>query len=320
MSSPTSSHPRGSRRSRGAVLVVVALGVVAAGGAGVLALTDQDRPPEDAPPRATTPRATLPGVSPEERLSWAPPELEDPEVIRITEDDSSLTLEDDQDYLLVLPEDEPLVVAGGLTVDGGRNVVLVGGEIRVPDGYDDGLDRRALYLKEQTGTVHVEGVRMSGPLSEGINLGQPDGATVQLQNIVVEHVTGERDGHHADLLQTWAGPERLRVDGLSGSTDYQGVFLDPMDFSDEEPEEFDLRRLRVAGVDRHGYMLWGPEDADYLEVSDSEVTLERDRGRSLAFMPEEEWDGVDVVDELSGGMPAGEPGVGYVTPGYASAP
>lgn len=302
-------------RRRAGVLATVAVGFAAAGVVGVLALAPEDEP-EPPAPYVAPPRSTLPGTSQEERLTWAPPALEDPEVIQVTADDSTLDLEDGQDYVLELPEDGPLVAAGGLSVAGGDDVILLGGEIQVPEDLEEGLDRRGLYLKGQTGTVHVEGLRLSGPLSEGINLGQPDGATVQLQNIVVEEVTGSRDGHHADLLQTWAGPARLRVDGLTGSSNYQGMFLDPGEFSDEEPEQFDLRRLRVAGIDRHGYMLWGPDDADYLEVTDSEVKLNRDRGRSQTFEPEEAWEDVDVVEEFSGGMPAGRPGLGYVSPGY----
>jgi len=308
------------RRSRAGVLAGVGVVVVAAGTAGVLALGSRDAEEPGPAPFAAPPTATLEGVSQDERLTWAPPALEDPEIVRVTADDSTLVLEDGQDYVVELPDDEPLVTEGGLSISGGEDVVIMGGEIRVPDDAEVGLERRGLYLKEQTGTVHVEGVRFAGSLSEGINLSQPDGATVQLENIVIDEVLGSRDGHHADLLQTWAGPARLRVDGFSGSSDYQGMFLEPMEYGDEEPEDFDLRRLRIAAVDSHGYALWGPDDADYLEVSDSEVTLERDRGRSQTFEPEDAWDDVDVVEEFSDGMPAGEPGVGYVSPGYVADP
>lgn len=301
-------------RWHGGLVVVAAVGVVAT--AGVLALApEEDRP---APPTASP--TTLPGTSPAERLTWAPPTLEDPKTVRAVSGDSTLVLEDGQDYVVRLPRDQPLVASGGLSITGGEDVVLVGGEIRAPEEEEEGLDRRGLYLKEQTGTVHVEGVRLTGPLSEGINLSQPEGATVQLQNVIIDEVRGERDGHHADLLQTWAGPARLRVDGLTGRSDYQGMFLAPMEFGEEEPQEFDLRRLRIAGVDSHGYMLWGPDDAPYLEVTDSEVTVERDRGRDLIFEPQDAWEDVDVVDDFSGGMPAGEPGLGYVSPGYVEAP
>lgn len=54
---------------------------------------------------------------------------------------------------------------------------------------------------------------------------------MQLQNIRVDTVHGTQAGHHADVLQTWAGPRQLRIDGLSGSTGYQGMMLNPNDSS-----------------------------------------------------------------------------------------
>ena len=272
--------------------------------------------PEPVPPQpAPTPEPTL-EVDPARRLTWAPPQLRNPQTILVTDDNRSLNLEAGKDYVLQMP-DEPLSGRGGLSVTGGRNVILIGGEIRGPERAREGLDRRGLYLKEQTGTVHIEGLKMTGQLSEGINLAQPDGATVQLQNIVIDLVEGSRDGHHADLVQTWAGPRRLRIDGLTGTSDYQAMFLQPNEFLDgPEPEEFDFRRMRLSGAEGHGYMLWGPDDADWRTTTDVQVRLTNDRGRDRTFQPERLWEDVSVVQDFSVQMPAGEPGIGYQSPGY----
>ncbi|WP_432490911.1 hypothetical protein [Kineococcus auxinigenes] len=250
------------------------------------------------------------------RLTWAPPQLDSPVEIDVTEDEHVLVLDDDTDYVLRLP-DEPLQVLGGLDVTGGRNIVLIGGEIRAPDESEVELDRRGVYLKGQKGTIHIEGVRLTGNLSEGFNLAVPDGV-LQLQNVVVEKVAGSREGNHADIVQTWAGPRRLLIDGLSGSSNYQAMFLMPNEFDEDGPvpEEFDLRRMRLAGVERHGYMLWAPDEAPWLSVTDVQVTLEYDRGREMTFYPLDVWSEVEVVEEFTVPMPDGEPGIGYESPGY----
>lgn len=310
-------HRSHTRRN---LLVGLGAGVVA-GGTALLVGRDGEEPTPGPQPATTvtgTPFATLPAVPADQRLTWSPPVLQDPVHVQVTADEHVLDLDSSRDYVLVMPS-VPLQTARGLDVTGGRNVVLIGGEIRAPDESEEELDRRALYLKDQTGTIHVEGLRMTGNLAEGINLSQPEGATVQLQNISIDVVRGTRDGNHADLLQTWLGPDRLLVDGLSGSSNYQAMFLQPNEYDEDgpTPTAFDLRRLRLRGVDRHGYMLWAPEEADWLQLSDVQVVLEWDRGRSMALEPEDVWADVEIVEEFTGTMPAGTPGIGYVSPGYA---
>jgi len=62
---------------------------------------------------------------------------------------------------------------------------------------------------------------------------------VQLENVRVEGVHARDESgftdNHPDVLQTWAGPAELRVDRLSGSTDYQGFFLAPNEFGSQPP-------------------------------------------------------------------------------------
>lgn len=64
---------------------------------------------------------------------WAPPKLENPETIQLKDRSAhGLKLKTDRDYVIKLPADRPFV--GELTVYGGRNVVIIGGEIRIPGG------------------------------------------------------------------------------------------------------------------------------------------------------------------------------------------
>ncbi|MFC3686898.1 hypothetical protein [Aquipuribacter hungaricus] len=321
--------PARAPRRRGP-LVAAALLVVLLLVAAVAFVLTRDPGPEStstAPAPAPAPEEPAePAVGPGEPLSWAPPVLEDPTVVEITAEDTSLKLDQEKDYELVLP-DEPLVSSGGLSVYGGRNVVMVGGEISVPPQEEEeqsGL--RALYLRDQTGTVHIEGVKLTGEgLGEGINLDQREGAVVQLQNIWVGEVFGTVDGHHGDLIQAWAGPAELRVDGLTGSTGYQGFFLLPKQFGDQpEPELFDLRRVDITGAeDRSAYMLWR-DDLDWpLVTSDVWVDpTDADPDERREFL----WDreGEDSWADVQVGTPPGGPfvpedrvGLGYASPGYA---
>ncbi|WP_380165757.1 hypothetical protein [Jannaschia sp. R86511] len=262
-----------------------------------------------------------------DELTWAPPELVDPERVLVTEDNRNLELDPERDYELVLP-DEPLEVAGGVTVVGGRNVVMIGGEISIPDsGARDGNDVRAVYLKNQTGTVHIEGLAITGEgLGEGFNLDQREGAVVQLQNIHVETVQGTREGHHADLIQTWAGPRQLLVDGLTGSTSYQGFFLLPQQFGEQpEPELFDLRDIDITGVEGSGYLLWRDESSWPISVEDVHVSPQYDTDDRGAFLWPRD-DGTGSWDDVRSGapdggsfVPEGLAGTSYRSPGYAPA-
>jgi hypothetical protein len=91
---------------------------------------------------------------------------------------------------------------------------------------------------------------------EGIDLNEPRGAAVELENIYIDTVHGSYTTNHADLIQSWAGPSRLLVDGLMGSTQYQGFFLLPNQLDKgPAPQLFDLRNVYIN--DSGGaYALW----------------------------------------------------------------
>jgi hypothetical protein len=228
--------------------------------------------------------------------TWPEPELRNSETILLSADRPTLNLERDKDYRLQFPCD-PLKVESGLSIRGGRNVVLSGGTIEVtkPDG------ARGLLLENQTGTVDVSDVHISGNLTEGIDLSQFRGATVQLQNILIDQVKGSRNGNHADLVQTWAGPKILRIDGLRGTSNYQGFFLTPNQRKDgEAPELFDLRNIAIKLTDEAGYALWRDDRTWPLQTQNVQVFTAKKKARDAVLWPKpssgkDTWNNVTVA-------------------------
>lgn len=188
-------------------------------------------------------------------LTWSPPDLTSPTTIVITAAKRDLNLPLDRDFVLQMPA-SALTGMKGLRINGGRNVVLIGGTISVSDAPagSTGDDRRGLVLKNQTGTVHIEGLQITGPaLSEGIQIAAPK-AIVQLQNIRVTRVSpGDDIAFHSDVLQVWGGVRELRVDGLTGSTTFQGIFL-KSDVVGAPIGSVDLRRVNINGGS--GYLFY----------------------------------------------------------------
>lgn len=320
---PSPPVPPAVARPRRRELAAVAVAVVLAAGVAVALVLDNGGS-SSADPGLPTPTST---AAEADRLTWAPPALKDPLTVTVTASSNKIELDPDRDYILKLPA-SPLVVKGGVRIEGGRHVVIVGGEIAVPPRSEapEPRDRTGLLLKNQTGTVHVEGLRISGAdLAEGIDLDQGRGATVVLQNIAVDEVRGSRDGHHADILQTWAGPSTLRIDGLTGATEYQGFFLLPQQFSSTPPDAFDLRRIVITGASggENGgaaYLLWADSSAPYITAQDIVLVDQRTDLRGI-LRPFNVWEGGVLLQPAADGakLPEGVPGVGYISPGYQKA-
>lgn len=277
------------------------------------------------PSATASPVVPVVPVSAGGRLSWAPPALSSPTVISLTDGTGTLKLAAGQDYLVELPTSRPVVMPQGLTISGGRNVVVIGGTIDVAGGYkasNGSTTRRGMYLVGQSGTVFVEGVRFesstSGTLTEGIDLDQRLGAAVILQNIHLDRLVGTYSTNHADGVQTWAGPRELLIDGLWIDTEYQGMFLLPnQHFTGPMPELFDFRNVSISGGSSAGYMIWKdnqvfPWHLFNVFVSPGSHAID-DRSHYL-------WDPTNslsaVIGTASPPAVAGTAGVGYVSPGY----
>jgi len=302
---------RGSRASR--VVLPVAAAMLAA--AGVVVGVRMTHNPTPTPSPTPVPTSNAAGA-----LQWAPPALSHPTTISLSAKSRSVELNPDRDYRLVMPK-TPLTLKGGLSITGGHNIVLVGGTLVVPSAKQapDPQDRRGMYLKGQTGIVHIEGLRLAGDLSEGFDLDERLGATVQIENVDVATVHGTRDANHADVIQTWAGPTKLLVDGLRASSDYQGLFLLPNQHWNDGPSPhiFDIRRSVITLSDGAGYGVWVPDAAPWMHADGlTIVTSKTDRGNVL--WPASQLNGVQLAATAATAdkSPDGTPGLEYQTPGY----
>jgi hypothetical protein len=258
------------------------------------------------------------------KLTWAPPILSSPTTEMVTATRTSLHLDAVRDYTVVLPKDD-VVLKSGISITGGHNVVIIGGIIHVPNKGDVPADdsRRGLYLKGQTGTIHIEGVRMTGDLSDGFNFDEREGAIVQIENVQIDLVHGSHETHHADVIQTWAGPRVLRVDGLRAGTQYQGLFLLPnQHFADgNPPESFTFKRTVLTMMPGSAYAIWLPErNPSWLDFSGITARLGGGMVVDKLSWPNSSL-GVKIADVGSTiDLPAGTPGGSYSSPGYTQKP
>jgi hypothetical protein len=112
-----------------------------------------------------------------------------------------------------------------LDLEGGRHWVIVGGEINIDRPWETLVDRNAIHVKDATGVVHIEGVFMHGAyINDGIKTCAPD-AVLQIENNRIADLHGTQAGYHADVIQPYCGFKELRVDGLTGYSQFQGVMF-----------------------------------------------------------------------------------------------
>jgi hypothetical protein len=209
-------------------------------------------PAAQAAPVSQTPVTQLPAPTAPPSSAWDRPALVDPTTIVVDAAHNNLVLDQSKDYVLRLtPGTDSMRI--GLTVWGGRNVVIDGGHLNIT-GHSGGME-----LKNQAGTIWIHDLHISGGsgLMEGIDLQEPvRGATVVLRDVLIDKVHGSYTTNHADLIQTWAGPSRLLIDGFTGTTGYQGFFLLPNQlYNGPSPKIFDLRNVEIDDS-RGGYALW----------------------------------------------------------------
>jgi hypothetical protein len=134
-----------------------------------------------------------------------------------------LNLDPSKDYVL---KSTGHITGGGLSVNGGHNVVMIGGWITPTVTSSSSNEQgRALTFYNQTGTVHVEGVYLESP-GDAISIQAPQ-AIVQFENVRIDNVHAYCDNfslNHPDVIQIWSGPAQMRIDRLTAQSDYQGFF------------------------------------------------------------------------------------------------
>jgi hypothetical protein len=166
-------------------------------------------------PASTAPVDSGSGVV---HLTWAPPALVNPVTYRVSGTPGMITAGAGQDSVVkfVGPVNRRLILRGG------RNWVIIGGEINIDRPWTNLDDRNAILVKDATGVVHIEGVLMHGSyINDGIKTCSRD-ATLQIQNSRIIDLLGTQFGYHSDVIQPYCGFRELRVDALTGYSQFQG--------------------------------------------------------------------------------------------------
>jgi hypothetical protein len=282
-----------------------------------------------------------PAPGSESKLLWPPPELSKPTTIDVTNQNHTFALEAGHDYIIRLPS-TPLTAKYGLVLIGGRNVVIIGGEIRQDDPISPPTGVNSAYgisLYRQTGTVHIEGVWVHGRgIGQAILIadlitggGSPD-SVVQIENSRLEslHPVGYV---HTDAIQSYGGPGRLLL--YQDTLISNGVTLQtqPHDLEPTKPHAWDYRRLNLVHQTPDAYALWkaGPRWSEYHEdvwlsanpahVAASTHSAWANGDCWACWNPGGPWpitgEPIKLGKRPQGDfVPEGVAGIGYVTPGY----
>lgn len=232
--------------------------------------------------------ACAPGTASAATLRWPKPTLSNPTTVQLGTGYTHTTLDTARDYIVKLP---PTRKNGGTWIEGGRNIVIVGGSVTIPSSVTEATTakRAAIYIKGATGTVHIQGVLIDGAggaQMDGIDVAAPQ-ATVQLQYDRVVNVRGGQNSWHGDVVQPWGGVRALRIDHFTGSSNFDGLFLNPTygSIGSVTISNTNMVATTTPTLDGGGAMLWTNNDPSVCTkypVSLSNVWIQPRPGWSLA--------------------------------------
>jgi len=213
-------------------LIILAALVVALGGSAAAQTTTGSPAPAAAEQSGDGPQWVRP------ELAWRPPALVHPKVVtlcncNLVNDQIIVNLAAGQDYILK----DHVLLTHPVVIQGGHNVVWIGGAIRPSSGPDIGI-QLIRDIGQGGGTIHLEGIYLDGidgVLTDGIEGGEwasthaPSGtradATLQIENVRIDHLSGDSGVSHQDCIQHYGGWKDLRVDHFTCQTLYQGFYL-----------------------------------------------------------------------------------------------
>jgi len=141
-----------------------------------------------------------------------------------------VNLDPSQDYILEIRHRHTGPIEG-LSINGGHNVVIIGGEITddlalAPDSTAE-YRQGGLIFHNQTGVVHLEGVLFDGNPLQALIFDSAQ-ATFQVENCRIQGVYMWNENFstpHSDALVTWNSPPEIRFDKLTADYDNTGVAL-----------------------------------------------------------------------------------------------
>jgi hypothetical protein len=221
--------------------------------------------------RVWTISTTLPPLPDVSKLTWAPPVLTNPITVNVPANDTrygngvtKVMLASGQDARINLPS---TTKAGGLWIEGGRNVIVIGGHIQPNPNHSTisgALGMRGIYVENNTGVVHIEGVLIDSPDDREYDAMEIDsgGTTLQLENNRWLRVAGTYSTNHGDVLQPYGtGVREVRIDKLTASSRYQGLQLYDQYNGPVTAKRVDLTARPQTSGTSGGHMVWVGDDS-----------------------------------------------------------
>ena len=275
--------------------------------------------------------ATAPATGP--KLTWAPPTLDSNYIdLQVVQGDRVIMLDPTRDYRIHMPS-SPLVISSDFQLVGGKNVVLIGGEVRCTQAGRQFLIQNHASTNVNGRTVHVEGLRFTVDagvqMTEGININCQDDTTnvVRFQNMVMAPIWG-LPAYHADIIQAYNGPYQLDVDLFEGSSNYQGFMVQPHSTGEDvsyaawtwKRLRVEMRNDRTDGGDAGYVVLTTNTPYPTMSFEDFQITgagASSSRltvGSTSGSPPPNPTTGMSIVGSFTGDRATC--GVNYTSPGY----
>jgi hypothetical protein len=260
----------------------------------------------------------------------------------------------DQDWWSFRPDEDVIFIgadtprtASRLQTEGGHNIVVLGGDYQ-----PTGSATATLYFTKLSGSVHVEGVHIdqsNGGNRDAIAVYGAEGMQpdVTLQNVLVDHNTGQNNGVHGDIFQTHGAVGDIRIYNMTADTNYQGIFIAPQYDPSHKSAELENVDIKYGeGGDSISYLYWFLDAASEkpFPVSLTNVFAQPRDGQAaedLAVWPkaglgdgigavrdgnEISWPGLPYTGHITVGSPehsfvsAADVGIGYTHPGTDPSP
>lgn len=294
---------------------------------------------------------------PDLRLKYAPPDYSGYTVINVPASGNGTngrffpSLNSSTDYLFVFPNETR---TGVVRIEGGRNIVIIGGDMQratEAEGFQD-QDRRCLYFVNNVGDIWVEGMYIhangaGNPYDAIYVVNSTDvTTTITIQNCRIEGVTGASDGFHGDGFQMQDSSRfngTIRFYRNTITTNYQGYYalhegLDTV--TSFEDVNFDITSQNGAclWIGDNGNDYWSQRHTVlgpgvYLDPAGTHDLFDQVRPNEGAVIVNQRpvlnngvmtWpDSEYITGELREGAPPGgdwvasdSVGIGYVSPGY----
>lgn len=257
-------------------------------------------------------------------MKWAFPTMTDPVIVDLSKTGGQTTwnFSATQD-VIVIGSDTPRT--SQLKIDGGRNVVVLGGEY-APVGDSKSA---TIQIQNVTKAIHIEGVHIDsknasqdGIAVSGAGSSQP---SVTVQNSVITNIHGTQSGTHADVFQTWGPVGDMRFYNITGDTSYQGFFIAPQYSPGHKSADFENVNISYNGGSGYTYQYWfldGNNQTPYPVTLKNVYATERagQSAESASVWPKEGMGAVRVGDQITfqglpytGAITVGTPAKNFAT-------